>query len=57
MAKLPEWTKDNEAVVGVSSLVIKRRRVSNSVEDKAADDADDGGLEIIVLEGSATSEW
>ena len=54
MAKLLEWAKDDEATVGVSSLVSKRQRVSNSVEEKAAVD---GGLETSVIEGSTTSEW
>ena len=50
MAKLPEWAKDDEAVVGVLSLVIKCRRISNLVEDKASDDDDDdGGLKISII--------
>ena len=54
MAKLPVWAKDDEAIVGASSLVIKRRRISNFEKDKMADD---GGLEALAMEGSTTFEW
>ena len=54
MPKLPEWANDDDAGVGVSSLDIKRRRVSNSLDEKIVDD---GELEASLMEGSTTSKW